>query len=86
MPKINDWKEKFEKEFVDKEHSTWKFPIILEDIYIFISQVREQAIREVIDELESNPCPGKLVGEDISLQYWIEAKQSQLKSKFLKGE
>jgi len=39
------WKERFEEKFVDKEHSTWRYPIDLDDVESFISTVEAEAFK-----------------------------------------
>lgn len=50
-----------------------------DDLVAFITRISQATAREIINELESNPTPGS---EFINLQLWIEAKQSQLRTKF----
>ena len=51
----------------------------------FVRQVEAEAMRErtieIINDLESNPDTTKNWNE-YKLQYWIEAKQKQLREKF----
>lgn len=45
----------------------------------FLRSSLTRVVEEVINELESNPHPGT---EFKNLQYWIEAKQLQLRNKY----
>lgn len=48
-------------------------------IQSLLSQTRTEAIKECIDELESNPNPDGSISPNI--QHWIERKKIQLKKK-----
>ncbi len=78
------WEEEFDEKFTKKRHDGYHELINIHapDIKQFIQQTLDERTKNVINELESNPLPGKLVGEDISLMLWIEEKQRQLKSKY----
>lgn len=68
------WQERFDEQF-----PRFKDRAFTEDTADVIKLFISQLLSEVIDELESNPHPGT---EFKNLQYWIEAKQLQLKDKY----
>ena len=56
--------------------------VVIGEIVALMDLQREELAKEIIDELESNP---NFIGlPNIAMGRWIEDKQSQLKSKYLK--
>jgi len=80
-------KKEFLKFYADMSYADEFIPskeAIIADWWLLkLSEVRKQTVLEIIDDLESNPDTEKWNAQR-TISYWIELKQEQLKSKFLK--